>query len=87
LPKNNPVNFARFGNTSASYSIEKSGAKKVETFGAATFVNSVQPVVGSVETLIQKRTATFAKIPRIQGLVEKSEKFYDFFRKFCGANN
>lgn len=41
LPKNHPVNVARFGNTSASYSMEKSGAKKVETFGAATFVNSV----------------------------------------------
>ena len=41
LSKNPAVNVGRLGNTSASYSIERTATKKVETFGAATFVNAV----------------------------------------------
>ena len=63
--------------------MEKSSGK--ETFGGATFV--VLPEKVNIEVLISRRIQNLQKIPKLSPLIEKSEKFQDFFKKLCAFSN
>lgn len=60
---------------------------KRETHGAVSFINTGPHDKVGIENIISKRVAILSKVPKLSPLVEKSDKFQDFFRKLCLVAN